>query len=124
MLPHSPFSRKAVLQFPTAHLNLQDYLWDGIKLGCKVIKIEPHWGDLKRAEGTFPTPFGILKVRHESQRDGKVRSAIDAPPGVQIVGKWPPKSRPPDRQPGRGERRHCAAPCKFARDARPRHPTP
>ena len=41
--------------------------------GCKAIKIEPHLGDLKWVEGTFPTPFGILKVRHESQPDGTVR---------------------------------------------------
>jgi hypothetical protein len=58
-----------------------------VKPGCKAIKIEPHLGDLKWVEGTFPTPFGVLKVRHETQPDGTVRSTIDAPPGVQVVGK-------------------------------------
>jgi hypothetical protein len=57
-----------------------------VEPGCKVIKIEPHLADLAWAEGTFPTPFGILKVRHEKQPDGTVRSKIDAPQGVRILG--------------------------------------
>lgn len=35
----------------------------GIKVlepGCKVVKIEPHLCDLDWAEGTFPTPYGII----------------------------------------------------------------
>ena len=32
--------------------------------GCKSIKIEPHLGKLDWAEGSFPTPFGIVKVKH------------------------------------------------------------
>ena len=58
-----------------------------VEPGCKTIKIEPHLGDLQWAEGTFPTPLGILKVRHDKQPDGTVRSTIDAPPGVRIVRK-------------------------------------
>jgi hypothetical protein len=58
-----------------------------IEPGCKVIKITPHLADLDWAEGTFPTPFGILKVRHEKQPDGTVQSKIDAPEGVRILGK-------------------------------------
>jgi hypothetical protein len=54
--------------------------------GCKTIKIEPHLADLSWAEGTFPTPYGILKVRHEKQPDGTVKTTIDAPAGVKIVG--------------------------------------
>jgi alpha-L-rhamnosidase len=53
--------------------------------GCKVIKVTPHLGDLEFAEGTFPTPFGILKVKHTKGKDGKVKSEINAPKGVTIL---------------------------------------
>lgn len=59
----------------------------GIKIvepGCKVVKIEPHLGDLQWAEGTFPTPMGVIKVRHEKQPDGTVKSTVDVPPGVRV----------------------------------------
>jgi hypothetical protein len=72
---------------PTAWLSEHVLGVQIVEPGCKTIKIEPHLGDLKWAEGTFPTPFGILKVRHEVQPDGTIRSAIDAPPGVHVVGK-------------------------------------
>lgn len=60
----------------------------GIKVleaGCKKIKIEPHLGDLSFAEGTFPTPYGLVKVKHVKQADGKVKSTITKPAQVQIV---------------------------------------
>ena len=64
--------------------------------GCKTVKIEPHLGDLKWAEGTFPTPHGLIKVRHDKNEDGTIkRTAIqirvkacrrlDAEPN----GHWP-----------------------------------
>lgn len=56
-----------------------------MKAGCKVIKLEPHLGYLSFAEGTFPTPYGIVKVRHVKQANGKVVSTISAPKGVMIV---------------------------------------
>jgi hypothetical protein len=37
------------------------------------------------AEGSFPTPLGVIKVRHERQADGSVKSEIKAPDGVRIV---------------------------------------
>jgi len=61
----------------------------GVKIeqaGCKVVRIEPHLGDLQWVEGTFPTPRGILKVRHEKQPDGSVKSEVEAPAGIQIAG--------------------------------------
>ena len=60
----------------------------GIKVlqaGCKTIQVKPHLGDLSFAEGTFPTPYGLLKVKHVKQANGKVVSTIDAPKGVSIV---------------------------------------
>jgi hypothetical protein len=53
--------------------------------GCSVIRVTPHLGDLAFAEGTFPTPYGIVKVKHTKLANGKVRSDIQAPPQVKIV---------------------------------------
>jgi alpha-L-rhamnosidase len=60
----------------------------GIKVlepGCKKIKIEPHLADLEWVEGTFPTPMGILYVKHTKLPDGSIKSSIKAPKGVIIV---------------------------------------
>jgi alpha-L-rhamnosidase len=53
--------------------------------GCKTIKIQPNLGDLNWVEGSFPTPMGVVKIRHETLADGKIKSTIDAPKGVKIV---------------------------------------
>lgn len=55
--------------------------------GCKVLKIEPHLGDLKFVEGTFPTPFGVVKIKHTKLANGKIESKIEAPKGVKIIKK-------------------------------------
>lgn len=60
----------------------------GIKVlepGSKTIQVKPHLGDLKYAEGTFPTPYGIVKVKHVKQVDGRIKSEINAPKGVKII---------------------------------------
>jgi hypothetical protein len=57
-----------------------------MKAGCKVLKIEPHLGDLQWVEGTFPTPMGVVKIRHDKMPDGKIKSKINAPRGVRIIG--------------------------------------
>jgi len=53
--------------------------------GCKKVKIEPHLGDLKWVEGTYPTPQGIIWVRHEKQADGSIKSDIKAPNGIKVI---------------------------------------
>lgn len=53
--------------------------------GCKEISIRPHLGELSFAEGTFPTPYGPLYVKHTKKADGTVSSIIKAPKGVKIV---------------------------------------
>ena len=53
--------------------------------GCKTLRVAPHLGDLQWAEGTFPTPCGVVNIRHDKQPDGTVLSSIDAPPGVKIL---------------------------------------
>lgn len=53
--------------------------------GCRKIKIEPHLGDLKWVEGSYPTPKGVVKVRHEKQADGTVKTTFSAPEGIEVV---------------------------------------
>lgn len=59
----------------------------GIKViepGCKVIKIEPHLGDLEWVEGTFPTPYGVVKVKHIKNIDGSISSDVKVPDGIKV----------------------------------------
>ncbi|WP_229253806.1 alpha-L-rhamnosidase C-terminal domain-containing protein [Dyadobacter sp. NIV53] len=56
-----------------------------VETGCKTIRIQPNLGDLKWVEGTYPTPMGVVKIRHEKQENGKIKSTIDAPKGVKIL---------------------------------------
>lgn len=58
---------------------------DIAEAGCKTLRVTPHLGDLQWAEGTFPTPCGVVTIRHDKQADESVTSVIDAPPGVEIV---------------------------------------
>ncbi len=53
--------------------------------GSKRVRIKPALGDLDFAEGTFPTPYGVIRVKHVKGPDGRVRSIIKAPKGVKIV---------------------------------------
>ena len=60
----------------------------GVKVlepGCKVLKIEPHLGDLLWVEGTFPTPFGVVTIRHDKMPDCHIKSKIDAPKGIMVI---------------------------------------
>ena len=60
----------------------------GIKIaepGGVAYTVNPNLGDLEFAEGTFPTPFGLIRVRHERDANGQVVSQIDAPKEVTII---------------------------------------
>jgi hypothetical protein len=69
---------------PTAWLSTHVLGIKVVEPGCRVVKIEPQLGDLDWAEGTYPTPRGIIKVRHVKQPDGGIRSTIDAPEAITI----------------------------------------
>lgn len=56
-----------------------------VEPGCRMVKITPHLCDLKWVEGTFPTPYGVITIRHEVGADGKVKSKIDAPEEVRVL---------------------------------------
>lgn len=38
-----------------------------VEPGCRAVRITPHLGDLKWVEGTFPTPQGVITIRHEKR---------------------------------------------------------
>lgn len=60
----------------------------GIKVmepGCKTLKIEPHLADLEWVEGSFPTPLGVVNVKHTKLTNGAIETKIDAPNGIKIV---------------------------------------
>ena len=56
-----------------------------IEPGFKKARVKPFLGDLDWVEGTVPTPFGIIKVRADKQKDGSVKTKIEAPKEVEIV---------------------------------------
>ncbi|MFA6133728.1 MAG: alpha-L-rhamnosidase C-terminal domain-containing protein [Phycisphaerae bacterium] len=53
--------------------------------GFAEVAIRPHLGGLEWAEGTFPTPRGLICVSHKRRGDGTIDSRIDAPAGVKVV---------------------------------------
>ena len=70
---------------PTAWLSRYVLGVQVLEPGCRKVKIEPHLGSLNRVEGSFPTPQGVIRIKHEKGADGKIRSDIQAPDGVQII---------------------------------------
>ncbi|MCG7382993.1 alpha-L-rhamnosidase C-terminal domain-containing protein [Paenibacillus sp. ACRRY] len=53
--------------------------------GCRTLRIVPDLGDLEWIEGTFPTPHGIVYVRHEKGADGTIDTEVKAPEGIRVV---------------------------------------
>ena len=56
-----------------------------LEKGCKTVRIAPNLGDLEWVEGSYPTPYGPIKIRHEKKSNGKIISTIDAPKGIKII---------------------------------------
>lgn len=70
---------------PTAWLSEHVLGVSVVEPGCKTIRIQPNLGDLQWVEGTYPTPLGVVKIRHERQADGTVKSTIDAPKSIKVL---------------------------------------
>ena len=70
---------------PTTWLSRHVLGIEPVGVGFKQVRIEPHLGDLQWAEGTFPTPYGVISVRHEKKADGTVASDIKLPKGIKRV---------------------------------------
>ena len=70
---------------PTAWLSQTVLGVTPLEPGCAKVRIVPQLGSLEWAEGTYPTPRGPIKVRHERKADGTISSKIEAPEGVTVV---------------------------------------
>ena len=70
---------------PTAWLSEHVLGVKPLEPGCSKVLVQPHLGDLEWVEGAYPTPMGLIKVRHEKQKDGTVKSTINAPEGIEII---------------------------------------
>ncbi len=70
---------------PAAYLSRYVLGIEILEPGCKKVRICPDLGDLEFAEGTYPTPYGVIRVRHEKDGAGRIISTIDAPAEVEIV---------------------------------------
>lgn len=70
---------------PTAWLSEHVLGIEVLEPGCRKVRIAPQLGNLAWAEGTYPTPLGLIRVAHVKQADGTVKSTITAPEGMDIV---------------------------------------
>ena len=70
---------------PTAFLSQRVLGIQAAAPGFSQVRIKPDLGGLDWAEGNYPTPKGLIKVRHERQPDGTVKSDITLPAGVEQV---------------------------------------
>jgi len=49
------------------------------------IRISPNLGSLEYAKGSVATPFGKVTVSHTKQKDGSIKTVIDAPEKIEIL---------------------------------------
>ena len=70
---------------PTSWLSRHVLGIEPAEAGFRKVRIDPHLGNLKWAEGTFPTPLGIIKVSHRKDGSGRISSRIDLPEGMELV---------------------------------------
>lgn len=56
-----------------------------VEPGAKVIRIDPHLADLEWVEGSFPTPHGIVQIKHTRQDDGTIDTRVKAPEEVKVI---------------------------------------
>lgn len=70
---------------PTAWLSEHVLGVQIVEAGGKSIRIKPNLGDLEWAEGTFPTEYGVVQIKHKKMPNGKVKSEITVPKGVKLI---------------------------------------
>lgn len=70
---------------PTAWMSRHILGIEPLEPGCAKVAVRPNLGSLEWAEGTYPTPKGVIRVRHEKRPDGSIKSIVKAPRGVRIV---------------------------------------
>ena len=69
---------------PTAWLT-QYVLGINVLDGGDTIKLDPHLGDLDFVGGTFPTKYGVFKVNHKKDKNGKIITLFETPKGLNII---------------------------------------
>jgi hypothetical protein len=69
---------------PTAWLSQHVLGVQTLEPGFQRVRVAPRLGRLEWAEGSYPTPLGPIKVRHEKQADGTVQSNVQAPEDVGV----------------------------------------
>ncbi|MCL4176243.1 MAG: alpha-L-rhamnosidase [Verrucomicrobia bacterium] len=74
---------------PTAWLSQHVLGIQPLEPGFARVRIAPQLGNLQWAEGTYPTPHGPIRVRHERRPDGTIASQIAAPEGIRVVSADP-----------------------------------
>lgn len=70
---------------PTAWLSQHVLGVRPLEPGFARVRVVPRLGSLQWAEGTYPTPHGPVRVRHDRGADGKISSKVEAPAGVVVV---------------------------------------
>ena len=75
---------------PTAWLSRHVLGIVPVEPGFRKVMIDPNLGDLEWAEGTFPTPYGVIEVKHKKNADGSVSSEVKLPKGVKRVNDFGP----------------------------------
>lgn len=70
---------------PTAWLSQHVLGVQPLEPGFKRVRIAPQLGRLQWAEGSYPTPQGAIRIRHERRADGTIKSDIKAPRGVKVI---------------------------------------
>ena len=68
---------------PTAFLSRNILGIEIVEPGYKRIRVKPDLGGLSYAEGSIPTPLGVIYVRHDL-KNGKTKTEIDVPKGITI----------------------------------------
>ena len=53
--------------------------------GCRKIALNPKLGNLEWAEGTYPTPYGVITVHCKRLENGKVKTEWNAPEEITVV---------------------------------------
>lgn len=51
--------------------------------GCRKLLIKPCLADLDYAKGKYPTPFGAVTIEHIKDNEGKIKTNVIAPEGVE-----------------------------------------
>lgn len=70
---------------PTSWLSRHVLGIEVVEAGCKKVRVSPKLGDLKWVEGSYPTPYGPIQLKHLQLADGSIESIILAPDEVEII---------------------------------------